>query len=108
LIVSSPTVAVKGVAADWWGNLPDSPSLAGHTEDRYASHIEFKEVSDLTKSSGLLRSTSTSDTYPGQGKTSIFVFHHAAVSARRPASASTSDQEGSQRVSLSTHEVGRN
>ena len=84
LIVASPAVHVKGVGPDWWGDFGETPPLKELTEDRYAMSSEFKETSDLTRSAGLLKSTSDANTYAGQGKTSIFVFHHATAKVRRP------------------------
>src|SRR5205823_2150869 len=49
LIVSSPTVLVKGIQADWWGN-PWDPTPIGLTEDRYLASVEYKEVSSGQKS----------------------------------------------------------
>jgi len=37
LIVSSPTVAVKGTSPDWWGPIGESPTDL--TEDRYVSAV---------------------------------------------------------------------
>ena len=43
LIVSSPTVHVKGIGPDSWGNIwPPQP--IGVTEDRYIASVEYKEV----------------------------------------------------------------
>src|SRR6266851_3080216 len=49
LIVSSPTVAVKGTSPDWWGPIGESPTDL--TEDRYVAAVEMKEVNDLDKRS---------------------------------------------------------
>jgi mono/diheme cytochrome c family protein len=110
LIVSSPPVLVKGVGPDWWGDFGETPSVKELTEDRYASSVEYKEVSDMTKSAGLLRSNSTAQTYAGQGKTSIFVFHHGSATALRPAESGQpgEDAEAAGGGNLSLHEVGRN
>src|SRR6185369_2738048 len=53
LIVSSPTIKIKGTAPDWWGphqsgTAPDwwgplDPVDTGLTEDRYVAAIEMKE-----------------------------------------------------------------
>jgi hypothetical protein len=45
LIVSSPTITVKGTAPDWWGPLAEVPT--GLTEDRYVAAVEMKEFNDL-------------------------------------------------------------
>jgi hypothetical protein len=47
LIVSSPTVTVKGTSPDWWGPLAEVAT--GLTEDRYVAAVEMKEVNDLGK-----------------------------------------------------------
>ena len=109
LIVSSPPLLVKGVGPDWWGDVGDAPPLP-LTEDRYAVSAEYKETSEITKSTGMLKSTSNADTYPGQGKTSIFVFHHAGSSVRRPAEAreASFDDEIPTGGSFPNHEVGHN
>jgi hypothetical protein len=67
--------------------------------------VEYKETSELTKSAGLLKSTSNANTYAGQGRTSIFVVHHGGASARRPGTDGRGEANGG---SLSGHEVGRN
>lgn len=93
LIVSSPPIVVKGVGADWWGDAGETQSDL--TEDRYAASAEYHEISGLTKSAGLLKSSSTADTYAGQGKTSIYVVHHGGASVAGGGG-------------ISGHEVGRN
>jgi hypothetical protein len=104
LIVASPPVLVKGVASDWWGDFGETPVTL--PEDRYAVVAEYKETSDLTKSAGPLRSTSDTNTYAGQGRTSIFVFHHGGASVARSGSGDRAAATGATRVS--SHEVGRN
>jgi hypothetical protein len=104
LIVASPPVFVKGVAPDWWGDFGETP-VKELTEDRYAVSAEYKETSDLTRSAGLLKSTSNVNTYAGQGKTSIFVFHHGGATVVR---AGTGDSAAATGGSVSGHEVGRN
>jgi mono/diheme cytochrome c family protein len=100
LIVSSPPVFIKGVGPDWWQDgFGETPSDI--PEDRYVATVEYKETSELTKSAGLLRSTSNASTYAGQGKTSIFVIHHGNASVRRPG-------ESGPLTNLSQHEVGHN
>ena len=89
LIVSSPTVYVGAVAADWGGSL--GKSLIGVTEDRYAISAEFKEQSDLKTAGG--------------GIGGRFVFHHAAVGIIGPATAGGAGAFGAR---LPIHEVGRN
>jgi hypothetical protein len=110
LIVASPAVQVKGLGPDWWGDFGETPSVKEITEDRYAAAVEYKETSDLTKSTGLLKSTTGANTYAGQGKTSIFVFHHGSATALRPgdSGAAGEDAEASGGGNLSLHEVGRN
>lgn len=100
LIVSSPPIVVKGVGPDWWGELGETTS-SDLLEDRYAASAEYWETSDLTRSAGLLRSTSSANTYAGQGRTSIWVVHHGGARVRRPGT----DDRGS---GISGHEVGRN
>jgi hypothetical protein len=109
LIAVSPPLAVKGVGPDWWGDVGDASPLP-LTEDRYAASAEYKETSDITKSAGALKSTTTADTYPGQGKTSIFVFHHASSSVRRPAEVREEvfDNEIPTGGAFPNHEVGHN
>ena len=109
LIVSSPTMLVKGVGPDWWGDFGETQ--ADIPEDRYASAVEYKETSEITKSAGVLKSTGSANTYAGQGKTSIFVFHHGSVAVRRPSADGLegSDPEAAGGAGqLSLHEVGRN
>src|SRR5207253_711313 len=65
------------------------------------SSAEYKETSELTKSSGLLKHTSNENTYPGQGKTSIWVVHHGGAHFRRPG-------EDAEVSSIPNHEVGHN
>jgi hypothetical protein len=93
LIVSSPPLLVKGVGPDWWGDFGETQSDLA--EDRYAATAEYNETSALTKSAGLLKGTSTTNTYAGQGKTSIFVVHHGGASVAGGGG-------------ISGHEVGRN
>jgi hypothetical protein len=110
LIVASPAVTVKGVGADWWGDFGETGPVKELTEDRYAASVEYKETSDLTKSTGPLKSTSNANTYAGQGKTSIFAFHHGSASVRRPSQNGEADldAEANGGGNLSLHEVGRN
>jgi len=105
LIVSSPDVLVKGVAADWWGDFGESPT--GMKEDRYARAVEYKEVSDLKK--GVLPKNAGTETYAGLGKFGLVVFHHASASVKRQNDdLGASDPEAGVGGNLSLHEVGRN
>jgi len=104
LIVSSPTVTVKGVAADWWGDFGTSPT--GLKEDRYARAVEYKEISDVNKA--LLKPAKGSDTYAGQGKTGLVVFHHGSATVRLPNEAGGFIDTEAGGGNLSLHEVGRN
>jgi mono/diheme cytochrome c family protein len=106
LIVSSPPTLVKGVGPDWWGDFGETPSDL--PEDRYAVTAEYKETSDLTKSAGLLRGTSNTATYAGQGKTSIFVVHHGSASVRRPSESGVEGADAELGGGIANHEVGHN
>jgi len=114
LIMDSPPVLVKGVAVDWWGDVGDSAAPAPLTEDRYAMSAEYKETSKETKDQSRpagLKSNATSETYAGQGKYSLFAWHHGSASVRRPTvgAGGPSDNEAEGGVgALSLHEVGRN
>jgi hypothetical protein len=88
LIVSTPTVTLKGTAPDWWGPLAEVPT--GLTEDRYVAAVEMKEVNDLDK-------TADRQTIGGR-----FVVHHLIWSAIGDGN-SRGDGE-----SWPIHEVGRN
>ena len=88
LIVSSPTVTVKGTAADWWGPLAEVQT--GLAEDRYVAAVEMKEVNDLDKAAGR-------QTIGGR-----FIVHHLIWSAVG---------DGTSRTEIEAwpvHEVGRN
>ena len=97
LIVSSPTVHVKGIGPDWWGNIwPPQP--IGITEDRYIASIEYKEVpeGDVTRQTG--------GTVGAR-----YLMHHAT------AGLSGGEQDGQANLEseaggsgLPIHEVGRN
>jgi hypothetical protein len=102
LIVSSPPVLVKGVAPDRHGWSGESPT--GMTEDRFAMSSEYKETSDLTVLGDAVKPGK--DSSLGQGKTSIFVFHHASV--RLSSDAEFDDSEGGEGGNFPLHEVGRN
>jgi hypothetical protein len=69
LIVSSPVHTLKPVAADWYGLLDSSPT--GLTEDRYIKAVEVKEV--RLRDAAVQRKA---------GDLSLFVVHHAVISAR--------------------------
>ena len=95
LIVSSPSVDVKGDAPDWWGSHGESPS--GLTEDRYVAAIEYKEVTE-------------SRTGPGRDTVgALFVIHHAVMNVIDP-DADEMEQARSRTGGggWPTHEVGRN
>jgi hypothetical protein len=98
LIVASPAFMVPGVAPDWWGDVGETKPVQELTEDRYVERAEYKETSELTKSSGILKSAEDA---PGQGKTSIFVVHHGGAAMRRP-------HETRSISSIPNHEVGHN
>ena len=88
LIVSSPTVTVKGTAPDWWGPLAEV--LTGLNEDRYVAAVEMKEINDLNK-------TADRQTIGGR-----FIVHHLIWSAIA---------DGVSRNEIEAwpvHEVGRN
>jgi hypothetical protein len=86
LIVSSPSITMKGTSPDFWSPLGEVPT--GLTEDRYVAAVEVKEVNDLdTKSSR--------QTIGGH-----YIFHHLVWSA---AGAGMSPLD-----SWPVHEVGRN
>ena len=93
LIVSSPSVEVKGDAPDWWGPHGETPS--GLTEDRYVAALEFKEVTESRAAGGR-------DTVGG-----LFVFHHAVLAVVDPG-ADDAVQERQRLGGWPTHEVGRN
>jgi hypothetical protein len=103
LVVDSPLMFVKGVGPDWWGDFGETPSVETMTEDRYASGVEYKEVSDLNvlrKAPGYRTGGSS------QGKIAFFVFHHGGAAPRRPDT--EADPELGNQGSLARHEVGRN
>lgn len=95
LIVSSPSVEVKGEAPDWWG--PHGEALTGLTEDRYVAAVEYKEV--LESRTGPARDTVGA----------LFVIHHAVMSVVDP-NADEADQERARAGGggWPVHEVGRN
>jgi len=89
LIVSSPTVAVKGTSPDWWGPIGESPTDL--TEDRYVAAVEMKEVNDLDK-------RSARQTIGG-----LYIFHHLIWSAVGDETSAAEAVQG-----WPIHEVGRN
>jgi len=106
LIVSSPEVLVKGVAPDWWGDFGEAP-IVGLKENRYARAVQYKEVSPAPK--GVLKSNSSGETYAGQGKTALVVFHHGSATVKLAGDDPlASDPEAGIGGNLSLHEVGRN
>jgi hypothetical protein len=90
LIVSSPAVTVKALAADQWVSLGTVPT--GVTEDRYVAAVEVHEINDVPKNLD-------SKTVGGR-----FVFHHMNYSSSTDPSGRIDEN--------STHwplpEVGRN
>lgn len=93
MIVSSPSVHVKGEAPDWWGAIGETPT--GLPEDRYVAAVEYKEVTEARAEGGR-------DTVGG-----LFVFHHATMGVVDPA-AEADDQEAARLGGWPVHEVGRN
>lgn len=55
LIVSTPEIAVKAGAPDWWGELEAAPT--GLTEDRGVKSVEMREVNDIPPDKGGGRAT---------------------------------------------------
>ena len=93
LIISSPSVHVKGLQPDWWGPTGETPTRL--PEDRYVAAVEFKEITESRGSGGR-------KTVGG-----LFVFHHAAMGVVDPAAGEA--EQANQRQGLWTaHEVGRN
>jgi hypothetical protein len=106
LIVSSPEVLVKGVSPDWWGDFGET-KITGLKENRYAKAVQYKEVSPAPK--GMLKSESKGDTYAGQGKVALVVFHHGSAGVHVPSDDPIAgDPEANLAGQLSLHEVGRN
>ena len=96
LIVSSPSLTVKGDQPDWWGPQGETPS--GMTEDRYVAAVEYKEV--MESQAGTKRDTVGS----------LYVIHHAVMSIVDP-NADEADQDRARTTGgggWPTHEVGRN
>ena len=107
LVVSSPEHVLEAVSADWYGLLDSSPT--GLTEDRWVKAVEVREV--------LLEEASRDRQ---SGDLSLFVLHHAVISARERSKniqtqATTVRREpsagGGERVAglfFLVHEVGQN
>ena len=95
LIVSSPSLTVKGDAPDWWGPFGETPS--GMTEDRYVAAVEYKEV--MESQEGTRRDTVGA----------VYVIHHAVMGVIDP-DAGEAEQEIARAGGggWPTHEVGRN
>ena len=93
LIVSSPSVTVKGEQPDWWGSIGEIATTL--PEDRYVAAIEYKEVTEHRGSGGR-------DTVG-----SLFVFHHATMGVVDP-DASPEEQDRARLGGWPVHEVGRN
>ena len=91
LIVVTPTVHVKAVSPDWWGNAGFGDTNL--TEDRYVSAIEIKEVNDSRGKPG-------PNTVGG-----LFIFHHAIMSVESPTGGAAVGALGG---GWPIHEVGRN
>jgi len=88
LIVSSPTVEMKGIAPDWFGSIGESATNL--PEDRYVSAIEIKEINDS-------RGKPVRSTVGG-----LYLFHHASLGVLGP------DGRGNALGGWPVHEVGRN
>ena len=93
LIVSSPSVHVKGEQPDWWGSIGEVQTTL--PDDRYVAAIEYKEVTESRGSGGR-------DTVGA-----LFVFHHATLGVVDP-DASADEQESARLGGWPVHEVGRN
>jgi mono/diheme cytochrome c family protein len=92
LLLTSPTVEMKAVAADWWGPIGEIPT--GLTEDRYVAAVEYREVSESR----------------GDGRQTVggrFIIHHASTSVIDPDLPQGSVAQRSQSFGP-PHEVGRN
>jgi hypothetical protein len=91
LVVVTPSVTVKAVSPDWWGNAGFGDT--GLTEDRYVSAVEIREVNDAQHGGG------ASTTVGG-----LFIFHHAIMTVEAPGSGGNGSIVGGWPI----HEVGRN
>jgi mono/diheme cytochrome c family protein len=100
LIVSSPPVFVKGVGPDRHGWNGETPT--GLNEDRYARSAEYKETSNLA-----VLGEAAKPGKAAQGKTSIFVFHHASIGLRGIDGEEDTDEGGDGGGGFPLHEVGR-
>src|SRR5262245_4384725 len=92
LIVSTPSVHMKAVNPDWWGNAGFGET--GLTEDRYVSAVEIKEVNDTQHKPG-----ASTTTVGG-----LFIFHHGIMTVEAPGATGSPLLAGGWPV----HEVGRN
>jgi hypothetical protein len=90
LVVVTPSVSMKAVTPDWWGDAGFGET--GLTEDRYVSAVEIKEVNDTQ------RSGESTTTVGG-----LFIFHHAIMTVQAPGSNAPGIGGG-----WPIHEVGRN
>ena len=91
LVVVTPSVSMKAVSPDWWGNAGFGET--GLAEDRYVSAVEIKEVNDTQGKGG-----SALTTVGG-----LFIFHHAIMTVEAAGGAGTAVGGG-----WPIHEVGRN
>ena len=95
LIVSTPTIFVAAIAADWGGSFGKTP--LGLDVDRYAKSSEWQEQTSLKKAGAI-----------NGGR---FVFHHATTSISGPDDEDQDAEQGESSVgpnSFPIHEVGRN
>ena len=92
LVVVTPSVSMKSVSPDWWGNAGFGES--GLTEDRYVSAVEIKEVND-TQGKGASASTTVGG---------LFIFHHAIMTVEAAGGTGGVNLGGGWPI----HEVGRN
>ena len=92
LVVVTPSVSMKAVSPDWWGNAGFGES--GLTEDRYVSAVEIKEVND-TQGKGAAASTTVGG---------LFIFHHAIMTVEAAGGTGGVNLGGGWPI----HEVGRN
>src|SRR5262249_48129213 len=77
LVVVTPSVTMKAVSPDWWGNAGFGDT--GLTEDRYVSAVEIKEVNDTPHTTG------ATTTVGG-----LFIFHHAIMTVEESGSSGSS------------------
>ena len=93
LVLSTPEVAVKAGAPDYWGELTPAPT--GLKEDRWVKSVEIREVNDIKGDSG--RKTVGAR----------YVFHHM-IWTTSAAGEQSSFESGEGSGSWPVHEVGRN